>query len=423
MIVAIAIAALLVLLALGVHVSIALGAVAVALSLFSFNIPPVLLAQTAWSSIDSYALVAIPFFIFAGNVMSRGNIALQLLELIGTVVRWFRGGVALALATASVFFAAVNGSSVACAVALGPAAVKLMPNEGYEPRFASALVAVCGTLGLMIPPSLTFILIGATTGLPITDLFIAGLLPGLMEAAMLAITTVWISRSRGYGILAEKADWKSFGQRLPGATGALLMPILIIGSIYAGAFTPTEVSALAAGYAIVLVLFVYRTTTLGTVWGVAKESVMQTVMIYAVIIGAGLLTALLTRLGLANELSAMIRQANVSPWMFLLAVNLMLLVVGMFLDGVSMIVLLAPILFPVASAVGVDLIHFAVIMTALIEIATLTPPIGLNLFVMSRITKLPVQDVIRGVLPFYFTRIVGLIIINLVPALSLVLVR
>ncbi|UOM32964.1 TRAP transporter large permease [Acuticoccus sp. I52.16.1] len=423
MTVAVSIVALLALLALGVHVSIALGAVAVALSFLSLNIPPVILAQTAWSSIDSYALVAIPFFIFAGNVMSRGNIAVELLELIGTLVRWFRGGIALALATASVFFAAVNGSSVACAVALGPAAVKLMPNEGYSPRFAAALVAVCGTLGLMIPPSLTFILIGATTGLPITDLFIAGLLPGLMEAVMLAITTIWISRANGFGFVADRPDWKGFAKRLPRASGALLMPVLIIGSIYAGAFTPTEVSGLAAAYAVVLVLFVYRTATPRAVWSVAQESVMQTVMIYAVIIGAGLLTALLTRLGLANELSTLIAAANVSPWMFLLAVNLMLLVVGMFLDGVSMIVLLAPILFPIAHTVGIDLIHFAVIMTALIEIATLTPPIGLNLFVMSRITKLPVQEVIRGVLPFYFTRIIGLIIINAVPAVSTILVR
>lgn len=423
MTVALSLAALLTLVALGVQIAVALGVVAVALAFLSLNIPPVLLAQTAWSSIDSYALVAIPFFIFAGNLMSRGDVALRLLELVGTLVRWFRGGVALALATASVFFAAVNGSSVACAVALGPAAVRLLPKEGYDPRFAAALVSACGTLGLMIPPSLTFILIGAITGMPITDLFIAGILPGLMEAAMLVGTTLLIARRRRYGHVAERADWPGFRRRLPGAAGALAMPVLIIGSIYAGLFTPTEVSALAAVYAMVLVLVIYRSATVRDVWSVARESVMQTVMIYMIVVGAGLLTALLTRLGLARELTEMLTAAEIRPWMFLLAVNLLMILLGMFLDGVSMIVLLTPILFPMATAVGIDPIHFAVIMTALIEIATLTPPVGLNLFVMSRITRLPVHEIVRGVTPFYLTQLAGLVVINAAPALSLALLR
>ncbi|MBB4265656.1 TRAP transporter large permease [Roseospira visakhapatnamensis] len=420
---ALSVLALLLLVAMGVHVAIALGIIAVALMLFSFQIPPVLIAQMAWGSIDSYALVAIPFFIFAGNLMSRGDLALVILNLVGSVIRVFRGGVALALAASSVFFAAVNGSSVACTVALGPAAVKLLPKENYDVRFSAALVAVCGTVGLMIPPSLTFILIGSITGMPITDLFIAGLLPGLMEVMLLSFTTVWISRLRGFGVKQDAPDWVTFRRELPRASGALFMPVLIIGSIYMGIFTPTEVSALAALYALVLVLLVYRTAGVGTVWDVGKQSVMQTVMIYGVLLGAGLLTALLTRLGLGSELTAMLKAADVAPWMFLLAVNVLLLFVGMFLDGVSMIVLLTPILFPMATAMGIDPIHFAVIMTALVEVATLTPPIGLNLFVMSRITALPIHAIVSGVLPFYATRIVGLIIINAWPALSLVLVR
>lgn len=423
MVTALSFATLLALIAAGVHIAIALGIVAVGLMMFSLQIPSILVAQMAWDSIDSYALVAIPFFIFAGNLMSRGDLALVILNLAGAVLRWFRGSMALALAASSVFFAAVNGSSVACSVALGPAAVRLLPREGYDAKFSASLVAVCGTLGLMIPPSLTFILIGSITGMPITDLFIAGLLPGLLEAVMLAATTVLLSRRRGYGHVVGAPDWNTFFKTLPRASGALFMPVLIIGSIYAGAFTPTEVSALAAVYAIVLVVFVYRTASPGTVWRVGRDSVMQTVMIYSVLIGSGLLTALLTRLGLARDLTAILTAVDVSPWMFLLAVNLLLLVVGMFLDGVSMIVLLTPILFPLATAVGVDAIHFAVIMTALVEVATLTPPIGLNLFVMSRITNVAIHDMVRGVWPFYVTRLVGLLIINAWPALSLALLH
>lgn len=415
--------ALLLLVGAGVHIAIALGLVATALLSFNMNIPPILIAQMAWDSIDKYALVAIPFFIFAGNLMSRGNLALILLELMGCLLRWFRGGVALTIATSSVFFAAINGSSVACAAAMGPAAVRLLPPEGYPPRFAAATVAVCATLGLMIPPSLTFILIGSIVGLPITDLFIAGIIPGMMSAVMLGVATVWISRRNGYGNRLQPVDWRGFGQRLPKASGALMMPVLIIASIYMGLFTPTEVSALAAVYALVLVLLVYRTASLRDVWDTARDSTLQTVMIYAVVIGSGLLTAVLTRLGLAREITAVLIAWDIQPWQFLLAVNLLMIVVGMFLDGVSMIVLLSPILFPIAMAMDIHPVHFAVIITALVEVATLTPPVGLNLFVMSRIARLPVQEVMRGTLPFFGVQLLGLVLINAFPLLSLALLN
>jgi C4-dicarboxylate transporter DctM subunit len=420
---ALAVAGLLVLVAFGVHIAVALGLVAMGLILTQVQIPLILVAQTAWDSIDKYALVAIPFFIFAGNLMSRGDLALVILDLIGCLVRWFRGGMALAVATSAVFFAAVNGSSVACAVALGPAAVRLLPREGYPQQFSAALVAVCGTLGLMIPPSLTFILIGSIMGLPVTDLFIAGILPGLMEASLLGLATLMISRWRGYGGETQPIDVPGFFRRLPRAAGAVFMPVLIIGTIYLGWFTPTEVSALAAVYAVILVLLVYRTASLPAVWDTARESVMQTVMIYGVLLGSGLLTAVLTRMGLGAELTGFMREYQVSPFAFLLAVNLALIVVGMFIDGVSMIVLLAPLLFPMAQAAGVDPIHFSVIMTALVEVATLTPPVGLNLFVMSRITGLPLHGIVVGVLPFYSMRALALVIINAFPYLSLALLK
>jgi len=419
---AIAFSVMILLIAAGVHIAVALGLVASGLLVFSFDIPLIMIAQTAWESVDKYALVAIPFFIFAGNLMSKGDLALIILKLVGSVARWFRGGIALSMALSSVFFAAVNGSSVACSVALGPAAVKLLPEEGYPKSFSAAIVAVCGTLGLMIPPSLTFILIGSIVGLPITDLFIAGLLPGIFEAVLLGAAVVFISSKRGYGNKLQPADWGDFRRRLPSASGALFLPILIIGSIYLGWFTPTEVSALAAIYAVVLVVLVYRTVSLASVWDTARSSVMQTVMIYGILLGAGLLTAVLTRMGLASELTSMLQSSEIEPWQFLLAINILLLVLGMFLDGVSMIVLLSPILFPLAAVMDINPIHFAVIITALVEIATITPPIGLNLFVMSRITKIPLHEMMASVLPFYGTRIFALIIINAVPGLSLLLV-
>ena len=418
----VAIIVLFVLVLIGVHIAVALGIVAIFLLLFNFQVPVAIIAQTAWTSVDSYALVAIPFFVFAGNLMSRGNIALVILELIGTLVRPIRGGIALALSIAAVFFAAVNGSSVACAAALGPAATTLLPREGYDRKFAAAVVAVGGTLGVMIPPSLTFILIGSIVGMPVTDLFIAGILPGLMEATLIGAATVIIASVRGYGTRTSAPDWVGFRRRLPTASGALFLPILVVGTIYLGIFTPTEVSALACVYAAVLVLIVYRSASLMDVWSTMRESVQQTLMIYGILIGSGLLTALLTRLGVTDEMKAILLAAEVDKVTFLIVLNLSLIVVGMFLDGISVIVLLSPIVFPLALVVGIHPIHMAVIMTALVEIATITPPVGLNLFVMSRVANVPLHGIIQAIAPFFLVRALALVLINALPWLSLALI-
>src|SRR5690606_37112729 len=299
--------------------------------------------------------------------------------------------------------------------------VEGLKREKYPPRFAAALVAVGGTLGLMIPPSLGFILIGSIVGLPVDKLFIAGILPGLMETAFLLTTTMWLVRKNGYGQTTGKPDFKGFIARTPGAAGALSMPVLVLGTIYLGVFTPTEVSAVAAVYAMILCVFIYRTLNWRGVWQASKDSVLQTTMIFAVVMGGSLIGFVLARMGVSASLVELMESVNLEPWQFLLLANLVLLVLGMFLDGVAMIVLTAPLLFPMATHMGIDPVHFAVIMVANVEIATLTPPIGLNLFVMSGIARIPVEQVARGVVPFYVTRLVSLALITFVPALSLVL--
>jgi C4-dicarboxylate transporter DctM subunit len=256
----------------------------------------------------------------------------------------------------------------------------------------------------------------------VDQLFIAGVLPGIMEAILLMIAVTYFSRRGNYGAKVQKADWSGFSRRLPSASAALMMPVLILGAIYTGFLTPTEVSAFAAAYAVLLCVLVYRSVTLGGVWEVAKDSLLQTTMIFAVVMGGSLVGFVLARMGVSQQLVEIITAMDISPWQFLLLANIVLLVLGMFLDGVAMIVLTAPLLFPVATALGINPIHFAVIMVANVEIATLTPPIGLNLFVMGGIAKLPVHEVARGVLPFYAVRMTGLMLITYVPAISLFLV-
>jgi C4-dicarboxylate transporter DctM subunit len=417
-----AVASMLALLAIGSHVAVALGLVTTGLVLSIDGVPMTVIAQTAFKSVNSYPLMAIPMFVLAGNLMMRGNIAGLMIDLIGSLVRAVQGGLALTVMIACVFFAAISGSSVGSAAAIGAATVKGLRAEEYPARFSAGIVAVGGTIGLMIPPSLGFILIGSIVGLPVDKLFIAGVLPGLMEGAMLLVAVGFMARRFGYGKTTARPDWAGFGRRLPKAGAAVLMPVFIIGSIYTGILTPTEVSAFAAVYAALLCLLVYRSVNGAGVWEVVRDSVLQSTMIFGVVMGGSLVGFVLARMGVSAAMVDFIRDADMTAWQFLLAANAILLVLGMFLDGVAMIVLTAPLLFPVATALGIHPIHFAVVMVANVEIATLTPPIGLNLFVMSGISKLPVHEVVRGVLPFYAVRLLGLALISYVPAISLSLV-
>ncbi len=421
MITGIAVLLVFLLIASGQHIAVALGLVAAVLLLLSENIPPVVLAHVAITSIDSYAIVAIPFFLLAGNLATRGEIAEKIFSCLGAILRSIRGGMAISLLVAAVFFAAINGSSVACAAALGPAGTRILPREGYPVQFAAAIVAVGSTLGIMIPPSLTFILIGVMIQLPITDLFIAGILPGLLEGVLLTAATAFISWRHRYGVKTSRPDWPEFGKQAKVSAPALLLPALIIGGIYFGVMTPTEISAFAVIYAAFLALIIYRTVRVAGVWESTKESILQTVMIYAIMMGGTLLSFLLTRLGLMNDIVELVQSLGVDPLTFLIVTNILLLILGCVFDGVSLIILTAPILFPVATAMGINPIHFAVIMTALVEIATITPPIGLNLFVMSHITKLKLEEIARAVMSFYGVRLVALVLINVFPALSLAL--
>ncbi|MEZ5883486.1 MAG: TRAP transporter large permease [Paracoccaceae bacterium] len=423
MIIAFALVLTLLLLGIGSHVSIALGLVTALLVLSIDGVPATVIAQTAFKSVNSYPLMAIPMFVLAGNLMMKGRIAELMIDLVGAIVRAVRGGLALTVLITSVFFAAVSGSSVGSAAAIGASTVEGLRREKYPARFSAAIVAVGGTLGLMIPPSLGFILIGSIVGLPVDKLFMAGILPGLMEAGLLIIGVTFMVRRHGYGMKAQRPDWSGFAHRLPKASAALAMPVLVIGSIYAGFLTPTEVSAFAAAYAAVLCLLVYRSVNLTGFWLVARESVLQTTMIFAVVMGGSLVGFVLARMGVSAQMVAFIRDMDMSPWMFLIVVNVLLLILGMFLDGIALIVLTAPLLFPMAIALGIDPIHFAVIMVANVEIATLTPPIGLNLFVMSGIARIPVHEIARGVLPFFAIRLTGLMLISYIPEISLALVR
>lgn len=411
------------LLASGIHIGVGLGLTAVALLYFAQGFPLEVIAQSAFKSVNSYALAAIPFFILSGDLIMGGKLGARVVDLTGVFLRRVHGGLAVAVMIVSVFFGAVSGSSVASAAALGRNTVDLLSGEGYPKGFVAGLVSVGGTLGLMIPPSLSFILIGTMQGIPIINLFTAGIVPGVLEGTVLAVVTWYLCRRHGWGHMSDTPiTLQELKPKIKGSLGILLMPAVILGGIYGGFFTPTEVSAVAAGYAFLVVVLVYRVITVREVGPILYRSLLASGMIYFIVIGGNLTAFMLTRLGVTDHFVQLVTAAEMSPWLFLLVVNLILLVLGCVLDGVSVIILTVPILFPIAAALGIDPIHLAVILTANVEIATLTPPVGLNLFVMSGISGLPVDRVARGVGPFYLVRLAVLMLITYIPEISLWLV-
>lgn len=406
----------------GTHIAVALGLSATFLLLFSEGVPIATLGQIAFRSVDSYALAAVPFFMLAGDLMTRGQIAQVIVDVIEAIVRPLRAGLALTAMLSCVFFAAISGSSVASAAAIGNATVNSLRLQNYPAHFSAGIVAVGGTLGVMIPPSLSFILIGSMVGLPIDKLFIAGILPGIFEAIVLSLTTVWIARRRGYGNVVARPDWQRFRKKFVPATGAILMPILIMGSIYGGVFTPTEVSAVVVAYAAILGVVIYKTMSMKSFWDSSKRTLASSAMLYLIVLGGSMLGFAATRMGFSTYLADSFRSLGVPTWLFLIIVAMILVMLGMFLDGVSLIVLTAPVLFELITAYGINPIHFAVILTATVEIATITPPVGLNIFVMSGVAKIRVEEVIKGVFPFYLSRLFCLFIITFIPAMSLALI-
>ncbi|MFC2949191.1 TRAP transporter large permease [Virgibacillus sediminis] len=415
---------LLTLLVLGTHIGVALGSSALVILLIFEGTNLTVISQQAFESINDYALAAIPFFILVGDIVMKGDLAKRLLDLADLILRRIHGGAAIAAMIVSVFFASISGSSVASTTALGKNVVNLLGEKGYPKRFIAGLVATGGTIGLLIPPSLSFILIGSMMGIPIIDLFTAGIVPGILQGVMLILVTWWISRKNRWESEFHniKVTPKMIGERFKSSSGILFLPVLILGGIYLGIFTPTEAAAVAVFYALLLVIILKKTNMRG-VWTMFKGALLQSGMVYLIIIGGALTAFMLQSLGLTQGLINLIAGSGLEAWQFLLITNLLIILLGLFLDGISVIVLVSPLLFPVAIAAGIDPIHFAVILTLNIEIAAVTPPVGLNLFVMSGLTKIPVEDVAKGVGPYYFVLIISLLLVTYFPQLSLVLLK
>lgn len=375
------------------------------------------IAQHVVDHLNSPALVAVPFFLLAAVLMRGGGVARALFEAAITWIGWLPGGLALAGIAATALFAAINGSSVATAMAMGSLLVPMMVEKGYKPGFAMGLTAAAATLGILIPPSLPMILIGLIAEVSIPRLFLAGVVPGLLQAALFAAYVLLVARRVG-GAPMPLATRGNFLRANLQALPALAIPAVILGGLYGGFVTLTEAAVLGAVVSLVVVVLAYGPRSPRTLGGFFVEAVDRTAVVVVIVIGASLLSAWIIRSGLPQDLARLVVESGLKPWQFLLILNVILLVMGMFLEGVAIILIVVPVVAPVIRQIGIEPEHFAVVVVINIELALLSPPIGLNLFVMSNVAGRPVGEVLRGTLPFFLLMLGLLVLVTLVPQVS-----
>jgi tripartite ATP-independent transporter DctM subunit len=403
---------------LSVPIAVAIGLAAIFGIQVMGAVNPIIIGQQLYVSLNKFPLVAIPFFILAGNLMNTGGISRRLVDFARVLVGNTQGGMAATCVVTCMFFAAVSGSSTATTFAIGAIMIPALVKAGYPRPWTASLQATSAELGVVIPPSIPLILYGVAADVSIGELFIAGFGPGLLiGAALIAYVLIW-ARLTGHG----KADavtglepWPAFRS----AFWALLMPVVVLGGIYGGVFTPTEASAIAVAYAFFIGKFVYGELGWRDLLPTLEKSVISSVLILFIIAWAGLFAFIINREGVPMAIGAWLTGNIESPLTFLFVVVLVLLLIGMFIEAAAAIIVLAPILVPVAVMLGIDPVHFGIVMIVALAIGFITPPFGLNLFAACSVANIPVERIIVPTLPFIGVVVLCLVAITLVPPISL----
>jgi C4-dicarboxylate transporter DctM subunit len=403
--------------ALTVSVAVSIGLAAI-VGIQISNVNMLISVKEMFSSINKFPLAAIPFFILAGNLMETGGISRRLVEFAKSIVGGVQGGLPMTCVLTCMIFAAVSGSSVATTFAVGAILIPALIKHGYPTSYAAALQATSAELGVIIPPSIPMILYGVSAEVSIGELFIAGFGPGLLISAALMLFVYVYCRIKGWG----KNDGEgrlSFGKATLQAGWALMMPVIILGGIYGGVFTPTEASAVAVFYALVVGIVVYREINLTNLMAILRKSVLSSAVIMFIIANAGLFAFLITRAGVPAAIGTYLQSVLTSPAMFLLGVNAALFIIGMFIETSAAIIVLAPILAPVAVHFGIDPVHFGLIMVVNLALGMITPPFGVNLFAACTVARISLDKIIQHLVPFVLVILGCLMLITYIPGISL----
>lgn len=411
---------LLALLALSVPIAVTLG-LSSSIALLISGKPLVMMAQSVYESLDSFGLMAIPFFVLAGTLMQGGGIAQRLVDLANAVVGWIKGGLGACVVLTSMFFATMSGSSSATTAAIGSVLIPAMERKGYPRNLAGAIAAASGELGVIIPPSIPMIVYALSANVSVADLFLAGVLPGLFIGASLIGTVYVLARINGFDVVGHIG----FGQWLRNLVHAvrrsalaILMPVLILGGIYGGLFTATEASVIAVAYGLVIGIYVYKELTWKDVLPMLGRSAVTSSIILMIVGFASIFAYLLTVNQVPHRVGEFVTGISKDPVVFLLMVNILLFFTGMVMETLAAIIILAPILAPAAIKYGIDPVHFGTIMIVNLAVGMVTPPVGVNLFVVCQVARLKLEQLVRPLLIFLAVLIVDVLVISYVPALT-----
>ena len=406
----------------GMPISISLGLTVLTYLFAMTSVPIQSVALKLFTGIEKFEIMAIPFFILAGNFLTHGGVARRMINFASSMVGHWAGGLGLAGVMACALFAAVSGSSPATVVAIGSIILPAMVKQGFPARFGAGVITTSGALGILIPPSIVMVMYAVATSTSVGALFIAGIVPGLVLATMLGLTTWWRARKNNYP-RQPKATWGERWRTFRQSIWGLLLVIVVIGGIYTGIFTPTEAAAVSAVYAFFVAVFVYKDLSISKVPKVLLDSANMSAMLLYIITNAVMFSYLMTSEQIPQALAAWMLDKGLGVVAFLLFVNIVLLLAGNVMEPSSIVLIMAPILFPVAMKLGIDPVHFGIMMVVNMEVGMCHPPVGLNLYVASGITKMGITELTVAVWPWLLTMLVFLVIVTYWPALSLVLPR
>ena len=411
-----------VLIMLSVPIGVALGLATSLTICLTSSIAPVMVAQKAFTGLDSFTLIAIPFFMLAGNLMALGGIARRIVNLADAAVGKFTGGLGMATIIGCMFFAAISGSGPATVTAMGSIMLPEMEKRVYDRAFSTGLTATAGTIGVIIPPSIPFVIYGVASGTSVGDMFKAGFIPGILIGVGLMIVCWVISKKRGYKGIEQTKSEESFLKTFLDTLPALMAPIIILGGIYGGIFTPTEAAVVATVYSLIVGKFVYHELN----WKIVYESYRSTADMNGftgLALGFSMsFAAYLTMEQIPSKVASVVLSAVSSPVAIIALIIVILLVVGCFVDNISSCLILTPVFLPMVKAIGMDPVHFGIMMTVALAIGFVTPPYGVNLFVASAVAKLKIEQVSKAAIPFLGAMFVCLLLIAYIEPISMALV-
>jgi C4-dicarboxylate transporter DctM subunit len=402
----------------GMPISISLGLTVLTFLFTMTTVPIESVALKLFTGIEKFEIMAIPFFILAGNFLTHGGVARRMINFATSMIGHWHGGLGLAGVMACALFAAVSGSSPATVVAIGSLIMPAMAAQGFPKGFGAGVITTAGALGILIPPSIAMVIFAVATNTSIGALFMAGVIPGLTLATLLGFTTWYRARKFGYPRM-PKATWMQRWQAFRESVWGLLLIVIVLGGIYTGFFTPTEAAAVSAVYAFIIAIFVYKDMPLRKVGKVLLDSANMSAMLLYIITNAVLFSFLMTSEQVPQALTSWLLGMGLGPLTFLLAVNILLLLAGNVMEPSSIILIMAPILFPVAVKLGIDPVHFGILIVVNMEVGMCHPPVGLNLYVSSGITKMGITELTIAVWPWLFTMLCFLMVVTYWPGLSL----